>query len=57
MQTVFSVVPLRGYITAYRVLFSERVQCSWEFSRGVLTRISIAKIRYQETSSEDIAEE
>jgi hypothetical protein len=45
----------RLYDSTDRVLLGEWVQCNWEFTRGVLKSeiISIAKIRYQETSWEE----
>jgi hypothetical protein len=56
---VFCRSALRPYVSTDRVLLSEWVQCSWGFTGGVLNNgiISVAKISYQETSSEDTAEE
>jgi hypothetical protein len=58
MQAVFSVGPLRGYMTRpseCSAVEGSPVEC-YKAGKGSGI-ISIAKIRYQETSSEDTAEE
>jgi hypothetical protein len=64
MQAVFSSGPLRGHMTRSTV-FCSASECSavegsvveCEPAGNGSGRISIVKIRYQETSSEDTAEE
>jgi hypothetical protein len=64
MQSVFSGGPLRGYMT-WPAVFCSASECS-EVEGSAMEclpagngswRISIAKIRYQETSNEDTVEE